>query len=70
MVQLLEGQEASFRYELYERCMGPGQPQDVGECESWVCLFKVDLLNSFCFIVQPNCMPASHKALVTLQNAW
>jgi hypothetical protein len=48
-VQLLDGQEASFRHELYDRCMGRGQPLDVGECESWVCLLKVDFAQQFLF---------------------
>jgi hypothetical protein len=61
MQQLLERQHpgnANLRHELYERCMdqGKSKQQDVGECESWVGLFKIALLFIASFVVQPYCL--------------
>jgi hypothetical protein len=62
MQQLLESQlpgNAYLRHELYERCMGKGtqgKQQDVGDCESWVGLFKIALLFIASFVVQPYCL--------------
>ena len=63
MQQLLESQHpgnAYLRHELYERCMGQGQrqgkQQDVGDCESWVGLFKIALLFIASFVVKPYCL--------------